>query len=308
MKKLHVFIFILSVAFFVGTSHSVSAETTEPTGSSTVQKALETVKETIDNLVTAKDEQKSTVALRISALKKAVALSLEEAKSTRVKLLALDDLSDEYETWRDAKVVSIKSAIDYFDTKRGEVSTLEKSDEINESVVRSFAENFKIWRDTYYIPVMGEVQNYFLISEETKSITTAEKRLKKVSNDVATLDKKAKKTDDLKKLLTQAETLISDSKDLNTRAESQFKSLYLPKPKEAPSPEVKALKKEEVAEFKKDIESTDATVAPSTETNVSAAPYTPPSIRDLVTDSSQKVKDSYKVFIEMSNLVRRLLK
>ena len=41
---------------------------------------------------------------------------------------------------------------------------------------------------------------------------------------------------------------------------------------------------------------------------VESADAKPKSIEDLVTDSLSKIKETYKIFIDMSGLVRKLLK
>lgn len=284
-KYIRVTLCAVIMAFpFIGSSHVFAAEST----TQNVQNAVESVKAAISDLITAKDEKKTTEApLRIDTLKKAVTLAIDEAKDLRLKLLALEDLSKEYDSWRDAKASTSKAMIDTLDGFKKEISAIEKSDENTDDQVKALGTKIKNWRETEYLPFSDEVRDYLLVSDEYKTIETAKIRSEKIAADIAKLDKKKKKTDDLKKLLGKANDLIVDAVSSNNQASELFEKTYFPK-KEA----------EQLA--------SSTLQAVEQEPNSPIAP--PKSIRDLVNDSSNKVRSSYKVFIEMSNLVRGLLK
>jgi len=271
---------IMAFPFF-GSSHVFAAE-------GTTQNAVDTVKAAINDLVSAKDDKKPTEApLRIDTLKKAVTLAIDEAKDMRLKLLGLEDLSEEYEMWRDARASTSKEMIDVLDAFKKELATIEKSDGDTDEQVKTLGMKIKSWREDEYLPFSDEIHDYFFIVEEYKTIDTAKSRSEKIEADVIKLEKKRKKTDDLKKLLEKANNVIGESVSLNNQASELFEKTYF---------------------LKKEAEQTvsSTTQAIEQETNLTIAP--PKSIRDLVKDSSNKVRDSYKIFIEMSNLVRRLLK
>src|SRR3989344_4552706 len=75
-----------------------------------VQRALEDVRGGIDDLVTAKDENDTSLSfpLRIEAFKKVMELSISEAKELKIKLLSIEPLKDEMLIlWRDEMIKSL---------------------------------------------------------------------------------------------------------------------------------------------------------------------------------------------------------
>ena len=263
-------------------SHIFAAEGTTQ---DTQQTAVNTVKEAISNLVSAKDEKKQTeTPVRIDTLKKALSLAISEAKELRIKLIGLEDLSTEYETWATKKSEDMKGMIDALEIFKKDVTKLEESDATTDEQIKELGEKIKSWRETTYLPLSTEIQDYFLIIEEYKTIETAESRSEKIGIDIVKLDKRKKNTTTLKKLLATANSEIDESKRLNNEAKTLFEEMYLPKKKETTlSTTTPIIEKEEVD-------------------------TQPKSVRDLVKDSSNKVRNSYKIFIEMSNIVRKLLK
>lgn len=269
----------------LGPSHIFAAE-------GTTQNAVDSVKEAISNLVSAKDEKKSTEApLRIDTLKKAVSLATDEAKDLRLKLLALDDLSGDYKLWKEAKASSSKKMVDALEGFEKEILIIEKSDLDIDEQVKVLGKKIKEWREYVYLPFATEVQDYFFVIEEDKTIETTKSRYEKIRLDIVKLEKNKKKVNDLKNLLAKANESIDESVLLNKQAKELFEYTYFPKK------DVEILSIETSS-------TTQATIQEHVEENV--AP--PKSIRDLVKDSSNKVRDSYKIFIEMSGLVRRLPK
>lgn len=262
-------------------SHIFAAEGTTQ---DTQQTAVNTVKEAISNLVSAKDEKKQTeTPVRIDTLKKALSLAISEAKELRIKLIGLEDLSTEYETWVTKKSEEMKGMIEALEIFKKDVTKLEENDATDEQI-KELGEKIKSWRETTYLPLSTEIQDYFLIIEEYKTIETAESRSEKIGIDIVKLDKRKKNTTTLKKLLATANSEIDESKRLNDEAKTLFEEMYLPKKKER----------------------TLSTTTPSIEKE--EVDTQPKSVRDLVKDSSNKVRNSYKIFIEMSNIVRKLLK
>jgi len=265
-------------------SHIFAAESTTQ---NTEQTAVETVKEAISNLVSAKDEKKQTeTPVRIDTLKKAIQLAINEAKDLRVKLIGLEDLSDNYETWKTGKAEKMKEMLEMLDSFKKDVSKLEADTETTDNQIKGLGEKIKDWREATYLPLSNEIQDYFLVIEEYKTVETAENRSSKIEADIIKLDKRRKNTTDLKKLLENANSEIKKSKKINDEAKDLFENTYFPKKNDALS----------------------ATTTPITEGEIDTVVVPPKSVRDLVKDSSNKVRNSYKIFIEMSNLVRKLLK
>ena len=272
--------------------------------SSGVQKALESAKETIDNLVSAKDgKQPDELSLRIQTLKRAIGLSIEEAKDTQAKLDGLDKdtLSDNEVVWRDAKLKDIESALNYFETRKSDVE--DNSKDITTAEAKNIAESFKTWRDENYLPTLNEVRDYFFVDQQEKTIETARSRAQKIDEDIKRLEKaKIKNIASARKLLKNANTLITDSDTINGRAHALFFATFINIGTSTATSSASADTKKETKLENKTLGDKDAT------STMSGAEPQPKSIRDLVKDSSLKIRDAYKVFIDMSSLVRRLLK
>jgi hypothetical protein len=297
--------------------------------SESMQKALESVKGTLDDLVTAKDEQKPVeLGLRIEALKKAINLSAAEAKELRVKLIAIEDLDQKTDMWRAAMADQMKRAAEYALVEEKAIETNEK--EMTLAEVKDIAARFKAWRESSYLPVVGQVRDYFLIAQEEKTIETAKSRWQKIDSDIKKLEKaKIKNIESVRKMLTNADFLIAGGEALNQEAWASFVDVYISQTTStaATSTDMNATTTEtnatSTAATSTDMNAT--TTVPENqlilESSTSSSPFAsstdakdepallpPPSIRDLVHGSLSKIKDTYKVFIDMSNLVRKLLK
>lgn len=272
--------------------------------SSGVQKALENAKETIDNLVSAKDsKQPDELSLRIQTLKQAIELSIEEAKDARTKLEGLDKdtLSDNEAVWREAKLKDVESALNYFETQKSDVE--DNSKNISTTEAKNIAENFKTWRDENYLPPLNEVRDYFFVDQQEKTIETAKSRAQKIDEDIKRLERaKVKNIASARKLLKNANILIADSDAINGKAHALFFTTFIDIGTSTATSSASADTKKETKLENKTSGDKDAT------STISGAEPRPKSIRDLVKDSSLKIRDAYKVFIDMSSLVRRLLK
>jgi len=265
-------------------SHIFAAESTTQ---NVQQTAVDSVKEAISNLVSAKDEKKQIeTPVRIDTLKKAVSLAINEAKDLRIKLIGLEDLSDSYEAWKTQKSLDMKEMIDTLDLFKKEIAKIEKDEEITDAKIKEIGEKIKSWRETTYLPLSNEIQDYFLVIEEYKTIDTAQNRSGKIEADIIKLDKRKKNTTDLKKLLGDANSEIEAANKINDEAKTLFEDSYFPTKKEA----------------------IVTTTTPKISEEIDTVSIPKKSVRDLVKDSSNKVRNSYKIFIEMSNLVRKLLK
>ncbi|MFA6025494.1 MAG: hypothetical protein WC727_03565 [Ignavibacteriaceae bacterium] len=277
-----------------GPSHIFAAESTTQ---NTQQNIVETVKEAINNLVSAKDEKKQIeTPIRLDTLKKAISLAIDEAKNLRVKLIGLENLSPDYGVWEIKKLGDMKDVIETLDVFKKELGEIEKSEEITDGQIKELGERIKNWREKTYLPLSNEIQDYFLTVEEYKTIEVAENRSSKIEIDVLKLEKRGKNITNLKTLLENANTEIEEAKKINDEAKALFEDTYFPKKEVVATSTMSVTTKE-----------TSATTTVITE-ETDAVTIQPKSVRDLVKDSSNKIRSSYKIFIEMSNLVRKLLK
>ncbi len=312
-----------------------------------VQKALDDTKESLGDLVTAKDEDSPlNVALRIETFKKVVELSLSEAKDFKIKLLVLDDIDDEaLLAWKERMVTALNEAIAYYETQRAYIK--ENGLFIDLEEIQTIAVDFKAWRETYYLPVYGQIQVFLFIQKEDRILAIAQSRWGKIEQDLAKLERAGLNgIDELRELLSAAGDYILLSKQEHSAAAETFAYTYTTpflatssttEESEATSTDATPFLTTSTTEESK-ATSTDATIQiletiitptssdildtsePQLQENVGeetietttstdvVAPISPiTSIKDLVRSSLHNVKRAYQVFIEMSSLVRKLL-
>lgn len=269
-----------------------------------VQRALDNVKEKIDDLITAKDENDTSLSfsLRVEAFKKVIELSLSEAKELKIKLLSIDLPQDELLLlWRDEMIKKLDEAITYYE-KTKEL----KNEPQNINDIKALAQNFKEWRDSQYLPVSNAINDFLLIRQEEKAIEIATKRSQKIAEDLVKLQRSkitaiVKKLPDLYKALSRADISIEEAKKQNDVARELFfeRNVALFEPKNV-STSTEASSSLLIA-------NNSESDAPEAATSSVEENLPPLSIKDLVRSSLDKIKDAYRIFIEMSNLVRKLL-
>lgn len=282
-----------------------------------VQKAFESVKESLDNLVTAKDDrQPMELTLRIETLKKVLNLSLTEAKDTRIKLIELENLKGNEEAWRDIAVDTMKDAADYFSSQEQYINDNEKIFTVDD--VKSAAKDFKDWRDKNYLPAFSAIRDYFLINQQDKTIETARKRWQKINADVQRLEKaRVRGIKDARAMLIAADKTLTESAALNKNARVLFFRTFIEGATSAAATSTATSTDENttstvtmlvLATTSTDIAATSTDATTSTKAITSSTQPLALSIRDTVKQSLSKVRDAYNVYIEMSTLVRKLLK
>ena len=322
-------IFFLSALLVTALTGSVARAETPA-----VQKALENVKESLDSLITTKDEQKGDdLSLRIDTYRKVLTFAIADAKDLKVKLLALEGLDENpaASAWKKEMLAKLAEALARYDS---EVAFLDKN-EGSLSVVRvkSVAEAFKEWRDTEYAQTANQIKEMLIIDQQMRTLDTAGRRYEKVVEDVAKIKKaKLKGFEGLVKLLDQAGNVLTGAGKLNTEALSLFKTTYFPildtgtstassTAGEATATTTEPTGPEQTTEAVGTLSivllesaSSSATSTPVNSSSTASSspevplPTLPLSIKELVRQSLVKTKETYKVFIEMSNFVRELLK
>jgi hypothetical protein len=219
----------------------------------------------------------------------------------RVKLLAFeeDKTTTTIGLWKKNRIEALASATKYYE---GEMLAVKELENPSVEEMKTRAEALKKWREEFYIPLAEEVQVFLLIEQQKKSIVTAESRLEKVGVDVAKLKKaKFKKIKEVEEKYTRAGALIEEAKTIQADAIHEFEKRHLLPFMKEHSPEREALEKEIKEEKEKEKKTQSATG------NSATPPPSPSSIKETVDESFAKVKESYQLFIEMSNFVRKLL-
>lgn len=295
MKKQNISyaVFIIFCVLFSSSSHLTHAQSTE--------KTIQSVKESVNSLIEAKDNNDSKEeVIRLDTYKKILDLAIEDAQDMRLKLLAFDDnkTTTTLNLWKKNRIENLNDAIKHFQKEK---LTLEEEYKISSEEIKQKAEDLKKWRESEYVPLIEEIQAFFLIEQQKKSIETNTKRFEKIQNDIEKLRKaKFKKIKELDEKSKKAKVIIDESKEINKNAEHEFQKKYLISFMEEDSKEKNDLLKQ-IQEDQKNIEKQ------KNKTDENYPPLQPLSIKDMVDKSFSKTKESYQIFIEMSNFVRKLL-
>lgn len=311
MKKLFIFMPIALLAF------SVSILPARAEENQTVQKALNNAKQYLDDLVTAKDENSSDeIGLRAETFRKVLDLSSAEAKDFEFKLLTADK-DPAVDVWKKQALDALTKALVFLDSEKQLVSDTKA---LSLEKIKTIAGDFKKWREAEYLPLTNQIQDFLLTKQEVKAVKTAETRLSKITSDLRNIKRSlGSAADDINVSLLKSKKLIGEAKDLNDKATTLFFRIYVDvlnasSSSEGKSDDSSATSTAAVAESAtpKKISSSADTLASSTATStaIGGAPsdLSIVSIKDLVRSSLAKIKEAYQGFIDISNLVRKLLK
>lgn len=272
--------------------------------SEAVKKAVQDVKQSVDTLVIARDENvTSDLGLRIEALKKVIELSMSEAKELRVKL-ALLETEDELKIWREEVSNRLGEVLSYLDQKQ-KLST--SGDIKNIEALKEVAQTFKDWRDATYTPLAEEIDEFFAVKKGDEVIKVASARSLKIAKDIIKIQKiNPKAALSLKASLQKADRLISDGASVQKNSFNVFYGKYV-LPIVVTSTPVTTTSSLSIV-----IGTSTIGIGTSTMIKMRMVesdglkPFESEEvpIKDLIRASFQKVRDAYQVFIEMSSSVR----
>lgn len=300
------FLLLSPVGGFLSSAHAESGA---------VQKAIENVKESIGDLVGAKDEKTSDeLGLRISTFRKVLELSIAETKNFKVSLIAIETKDEDILRWKNAMLETLKTAAEYFEKELNWLSDNEKT--LTSDGIKAVAEQFKKWRENNYLSEVDQIQEFLLLEQEMSAIKTAERRLLKVTGEVKKILKTkgtTKQGNELTRLLGIAVKTITESRNLNEEGQKLFFAdhvfflIPISTSTSTSTPPVSTSTPPMEEPLVQEITTT------STPTSTSALPtksiYPPkPSVKELVIASLGKIRDAYQTFIDMSGFVRDLLK
>ena len=263
--------------------------------SNSIKKATQDVQESVDTLVSAKDDNlPNDFAFRLDTFKKVIDLSISEAKDLKLKILLLDDKDPLMKTWKEKMVSGLNNALPYFEARKKAGSSIRDL-----ASVKKRAQEFKEWRDAYYLPFSEQITDFLFVLRGEEIL------------DVQKLEKSdARRASALNLMLKRASDSIQRGEGASMDASRLFRETYLAPLTATSSKEVATSTSSEEGLLVSIPTQTESTVSASSyQEDASTSPSLPPqplSIKDLVRSSFGSVKDAYQVFIEMSNSVREL--
>jgi len=215
-------IFFLVAAILLLTGGVAYAETSD------VKQALEDTKESVEDLVAAKDENSPfDTALRIQAFKQVLELSLSEAKDLKIRLITFDKIEDEEIIhWKNQMIEGLNSAIFYYEEQKLFIEENEGSIDLEQ--IQNIALEFKNWREENFLPVSEQAQDFLLINKSDRAFQIANKRWGKIKTDLELLETlEIKEMPQLWAMLDSANNLIESGGEKNQEAHSLFLELYV---------------------------------------------------------------------------------
>jgi len=246
------------------------------------------------------EEQQSR---RLEIFEKVLNLSIKETEGIINQLKTLENLDEKNSSFRVQLSEKFSGFLEFYEEQK---KNLENPEEIDLAKIKNWAQSLKDWRENVYLPVLKTAIDFLLINQQKIALEITEKRHKKISTDVEKLIKiNLKGSDDLKKMSEQAANSIDKARDLYQEAENRF---WLTTILMATSSQQTATTTEEITAST--TASTNLEQATSTATTTIPAAETEDqflSIKNLIGQSLNKIKETYQIFIEMSNFVKKLL-
>ncbi|MCP6720066.1 MAG: hypothetical protein KJI72_01925 [Patescibacteria group bacterium] len=300
------------VAFIVlGISYSLLAASANAQ-SAAVQEAFENVEDQVEDLVIAKDENiPDDLAFRIETFKEVVDFSILEAKDLKIKLLSLDQIEEDASSWKEERIKDLNRALVHYDEQK---QLIDDSEVIDLETIKNIASDFKDWREQTYLPAAEQVNEFLLVEQEQNAVNIAERRWQRIDKDITKLQEaNLKGVSGLRELLDKAGELIEESDEINQAAENLFFDRYIytnssTSSSTATTTEITDETEDQTIIHTEEVsDEPDSTGTEADATDVESVPPPPLSIKDLVRTSLTKIKEAYRIFIEMSNSVRELL-
>lgn len=260
--------FIIAIILFLGL-----AGVLKPAAAQTTTIFQKTV-ESLNDLFDAKNSEGENLPLRLQILNQVIDLSLTEAKELKLKLFNLGQINKATDQWLAGRILKLDKFINYYNEQKKSIAT---QDPLTLEWVKNTAYELKEWREKNYLPLAEETINFLLIQQEKKAIETARLRFQKISRDLDKLAENKIKTEKLQpifELMNRADKIIREGAELNEKADLNFWT-------------------------------TVNAVSSAASTTTPLLPAS--SIRDLVRESLNKIKEAYQIFIEISKTVKELL-
>jgi len=260
----------------------------------------QTVKAAIIDTVFAKDATTLPASLDLDARKKLLTkvlnTTLSEIDGLKIKLSSLD-LDDNWNKINDGFLNDLADFKSYNESFNKKIN----ADNITLDEIKNLAKEMIDWREKNYTPKLKEINNMTFIFDEESLLKITQGRFDKISSDIKKLSKQNYiNTSKLKTLLPKAEKSLKNSKDAQGEAkELFFKSFeYLIPTTDTNASSTNGIATSTVSEINN--ETTDDT---KQETPVEIQD----SIRTLLKNSLTEIKNTYDIFFQMNNEIKKYL-
>lgn len=306
---------VFALTLILGTTALVFAEqpaalTVNNTNGSSLEKlqeGLQGVKDSAVDLINVKNEQNLSAAekekeefnLRLEVLRRVIALAEQETAGIANQLKNVEDSTEKvFAGQREQLLKQFESFLEFYKQQK---QNLENSEALTLADIKDAAQSLKEWREKNYSPIFEQATDFLLLHQQKFIWELTAKRYQKISVDLKKLKKfNANVFGKTEKMLEQAATAIDESRNLGQQAEQMFLSAYVNINKNATST-VSPLTSSST--FPQIINASSTAIKIESQKTASQNL----SIKSLVGQSLNKIKEAYRIFIEMSDSVKKLL-
>lgn len=271
-----------------------------------IQEAFESVRQSLSDLVTAKDDRKiDELRFRINTFYDILRFTTTEIHDLRIRLLATSDAGDGEgkKLWKERSLSKLGDML-------GTVEKLQTSLNAEEALIgieeiKNRAQSFQAWRERLYLPITEEVREYLMVVRQTQIVDTAAERLTRIASDVKRIQRaRLRSSASLTKDLKEAETLIQESSQASKEAAMQFEAMHFLLPLAVSSTGTSTAS----ATTPTPPISATGTASSTGTSTMPLATVLPPTPRELVRESLEKIRRAYELFVAMSAEAQKLLK
>lgn len=306
MARFSIFLVAVPLSLFALLPGATAYAAANPVPSAAaIQEAFENVRQSLSDLVTAKDDRKiDELRFRVNTFYDILRFTTTEIQDLRVRLLATGDPGDEEgkRLWKERSLLKLGDMLGTVEKLQASLNAEEALIGIEE--IKNRAQSFQAWRERSYLPVTEEVREYLMVVRQTQIVDTAAERLTRVSSDVKRIQRaRIKGSASLGKDLKEAEALIQESSKAATEAMVRFETAHFLLPLAASSTGTSTTST--TPPFPVSATGTASTTGTST---TPLTPPTPPTPRELVRESLEKIRRAYELFVAMSAEAQKLLK
>lgn len=254
---------------------------------------VQSAKAGVIDTVFAKDASNLPSSLDLEArkkiLNKVLETTLSEIDGLKNKLNSID-LDDNWTKIRDIFLNDLSDFKSYNESFNKKANR----DETTLEGIKELAKEMIIWREKTYTPKLKEITNMTFIFDEENLLKISQERLDKISGDIKKLSKQNYiNTVKLKSLLPKAEKSLNNSKNYQSEAKDLFFKSF----------------SDLIETTEENASGTEKEILPITsedkkqETTVKIQDL----IRNLLKNSLTEIKNTYDIFFQMNNEIKKYL-
>lgn len=306
--KIIVIAIIILVVLSLSLSPIFAQENLQAPNKDVADKVDELIRLKDNNTLSESEKEIKEIQIRKEALDEIANLSLLEIKNLEDKLNSLEFTSDIQNQIKDRFLEILGNNRKYSEDLKTKLS----GENLTLTEVKNLAQEYKDWRDQNYNNYVKKLTVFILSFQEKNVLKTANTRLEKIITDIKKLETtKILKKEDTWNLIESAMKSLTNAQVLNTNAEKiiieviQKDILIIASSTASTTISLveSATTTPETSEIEINLASTSAKIASST-------PKILPenNAQTMIEKSLQEIKNTYNIFISISNKVKLKLK